>query len=278
MGQLGIVVMVDVQGAINANTLEGNTYMFDNMKSQGSEGLGTGKLVSAINGTSYSDGSQANEQVLNWASLGVGSLPPTLPKTFLIDKSRNTDLQAFEDFKALVNRIESARSNQFANVGSVLEELKKISDNTGVNTEVQSAFRDAPRNTSTPGPKILDITGEVISASDTDEDKIPAIPSLNPLITGVSGEAVEKNIIYPGAYGSPDLVTDGWYWSATIDTSKPGIYAYTLDIEMYKLANTDGQWTWIPVHMMCDAYLKISNDPKKNGFTNAGLGYLPIPV
>ena len=84
--QLGIILLIDVVAAIEANTLEGNTYLFDNMKLQGSEGLGTGKLISAINGTSYCDGSQANEQVLNWLPYGVGSLPPTLPKSFLSDK------------------------------------------------------------------------------------------------------------------------------------------------------------------------------------------------
>jgi hypothetical protein len=61
--QLGIILLIDVVAAIEANTLEGNTYLFDNMKLQGSEGLGTGKLISAINGTSYCDGSQANEQL-----------------------------------------------------------------------------------------------------------------------------------------------------------------------------------------------------------------------
>lgn len=274
--QLGIILMVDVQGALDANTLDGNTYWFDNMKLQGSEGLGTDKLVSAINGTSYSDGSQGNEQVLNWLAYGVGSLPPTLPKAFLTEKSRNTDLQAIDDIKSLADRIESGESNQFTDVASVLDELKRISSNTGIKTQVQNKFQDTAQDIGITGHKILDVTGDVVSVED--EDKIPEINSLNPVITGVSGEAVEKNIIYPGAYGSPDMVTDGWYWSATIDTSKPGIYSYTLDVQLYKLSKTDGQWVWAPVHMTCAAYIKITNDRKKNGFTNAGLGYLPIPA
>ncbi|NEQ79027.1 MAG: hypothetical protein F6K26_01805 [Moorea sp. SIO2I5] len=53
--QLGIVLLIDVAAAIKANTLQGNTYMFDNMKLQGSQGLGTETLVSAIHGTSYFD-------------------------------------------------------------------------------------------------------------------------------------------------------------------------------------------------------------------------------
>lgn len=273
--QLGIIVMVDVEAALKANTLEGNTYLFDNMKLQGSEGLGTDKLISAINGSSYCDGSQANEQVLNWLPYGVGSLPPTLPKSFLADKSKNSDLKALEDIKALADKITSTDTDEFTNVDDVIEELKRISKSTGVKTQVQDKYSDTTRDLGTSGQKIMDVTGELVSAS---EDKIPEINSLNPLITGISGEAVDKNIIYPAAYGSPDMVTDGWYWAASVDTSRPGTYAYTMDIQLYKLIWSDGAWTWIPVHMNCEAYIKISNDQKKNGFTNAGVGYLPIPI
>jgi hypothetical protein len=273
--QLGIIVMVDVEAALKANTLEGNTYLFDNMKLQGSEGLGTDKLISAINGSSYIDGSQANEQVLNWLPYGVGSLPPTLPKSFLADKSKNSDLKALEDIKALADKITSTDTDEFTNVDDVIEELKRISKSTGVKTQVQDKYSDTTRDLGTSGQKIMDVTGELVSAS---ENKIPEINSLNPLITGISGEAVDKNIIYPAAYGSPDMVTDGWYWAASVDTSRPGTYAYTMDIQLYKLIWSDGAWTWIPVHMNCEAYIKISNDPKKNGFTNAGVGYLPIPI
>jgi hypothetical protein len=273
--QLGIILMVDVEAAIKADTLEGNTYLFDNMKLQGSEGLGTGKLVSAINGSSYCDGSQANEQVLNWLPYGVGSLPPTLPKSFLADKSKNSDLKAIDDLKALAERIETTESDQFTDIASVVEELKKISSSVGLKTKVQSRFQNTSLDLGSSGQKIMDVTGELISES---EDKIPQINSLNPIITGISGEAVDKNIIYPAAYGSPDMVTDGWYWAASVDTSKPGTYAYTMDVQLYKLSWSEGQWTWVPVHMMCEAYLKISNDPKKNGFTNAGVGLLPIPI
>ncbi len=109
-----------------------------------------------------------------------------------------------------------------------------------------------------------------------EEGKIPEINSLNPIITDITGEAVDKNIIYPAAYGSPDMITDGWYWAASVDTSRPGIYSYTMDIQLFKLELLDGDYTWVPVTMQIDAYLKISNDPKINGFTHAGMGMLPI--
>jgi hypothetical protein len=271
--QLGIILLIDVAAAIEANTLKGNTYLFDNMKLQGSEGLGTGKLISAINGTSYCDGSQANEQVLNWLPYGVGSLPPTLPKSFLSDKSKNSDLKVLEEIQALTDRLTGANPDK-QNISSVVQELQKISKAVGVKTQVQSKKSNVNQDIGHLGQKIMDVTGNLVTEVD---GKIPEINSLNPIVTNITGEAVDKNVIYPAAYGSPDMVTDGWYWAASIDTSRPGTYAYTMHIQLYKLSRENGAWAWVPVDFTHDAYIKISNDPKKNGFTNAGIGYLPIP-
>ena len=273
--QLGIIIMVDVEAAVNADTLKGNTYMFDNMKLQGSEGQGTDALISAINGSHWFDGSQANEQVLNWLPYGVGSLPPTIPKSFLTDKAKNSDLKVLADLDELLSRIEGVDQYQFNNVNDVLAELKKISSLKGIKTHVKSKRQKNRRksNRHSAQQKIMDVTGNLVTA---DEGEIPEINSLNPIITDITGEAVDKNIIYPAAYGSPDMVTDGWYWAASVDTSRPGIYSYTMDIQLFKLERLDGKCTWVPVTMQIDAYLKISNDPKINGFTNAGMGMLPI--
>ncbi len=273
--QLGIIIMVDVEAATNADTLKGNTYMFDNMKMQGSEGQGTDALISAINGSHWFDGSQANEQVLNWLPYGVGSLPPTIPKSFLTDKAKNSDLKALADIDELVSRIEGDDSYQFNNVNDVLAELKKISGEKGIKTNVKSKRTKKRRKSSqhSAEQKIMDVTGSLVTA---EEGKIPEINSLNPIITDITGEAVDKNIIYPAAYGSPDMVTDGWYWAASVDTSRPGIYSYTMDIQLFELKREERNWTWVPVTMQIDAYLKISSDPKINGFTHAGMGMLPI--
>lgn len=269
--QLGIILMVDVNAAVQAGTLEDNVYLFDNMKLQGSEGLGTGKLISAINGSHWSDDSQANEQVLNWLPYGVGSLPPTIPKSFLVDKSKNSDFEMIEKFMGLVQDGHA----RFSDVTSMLEEMKQISRSGGVKTKVRSKRgRGRKRNIGAAGQKIMDVTGQLVDMPD--DSTIPEINSLNPIITGITGEAVDKGIIYPAAYGSPDMVTDGWYWAASVATSRPGTYAYTMHVQLYKLAVEDGEWTWAPVDMTCDAYIKISNDPKVNGFTGHGIGLLPI--
>ncbi len=269
--QLGIILMVDVNSAVQDGSLEDNSYLFDNMKLQGSEGLGTGKLISAINGSHWSDGSQGNEQVLNWLPYGVGSLPPTIPKSFLVDKSKNSDFEMIEKFQGLLKDGES----RFSDIASMLKEMKEISQNAGMKTKVRSKHsKGRKRNIGAAGQKIMDVTGQLINF--TDDSSIPEINSLNPIITNITGEAVDKGIIYPAAYGSPDMVTDGWYWAASVDTSRPGIYAYTMHVQLYKLVVENGEWTWVPVDMTCDAYIKVSNAPKVNGFTGHGSGLLPI--
>jgi hypothetical protein len=96
-----------------------------------------------------------------------------------------------------------------------------------------------------------------------------------PVIVDITGEAVDQKIIYPAEYGSPDLVTDGWYWSASVDVSRPGTYAYTMEIHLHELIWSDG-WVWEPVPMCFDSRIRITNEPKRNGFTGAGAGMLPI--
>src|SRR5262245_25022498 len=94
--QLAIIVLVDVAAALKGRTLQGNTYLFDNMKLQGSEGEGTGDLVTAINGAHWSDGSQADEQVLNWLPYALGSIPPTVPRSYHVDRARASDREALD--------------------------------------------------------------------------------------------------------------------------------------------------------------------------------------
>lgn len=257
--------MVDVESALREGKLAGNIYGFDNMKLQGSEGLGTDKLISAINGTHFMDGSQANEQVLNWLPYSIGSLPPTIPKSFLADKSKNSDLAALDEIKKVA---------EGEGGGDVAEKVKEISKKAGTKTKVKGKNRGVASELGKSGQKVMDVTGEL---ADMSGDEIPDISVLNPVLTDISGEAVDANIIYPAAYGSPDFVTDGWYWAASVATNKPGTYAYTMHIQLYQLGKEDGDWTWQPVDMTHEAYIKITDGPKINGFSGAGVCELPIP-
>jgi hypothetical protein len=59
--QLAIVVLIDVEAALKANTLHGNTYLIDNYRFRGSTGEGTEQLTTAVIGS----------QILNWLVAGI---------------------------------------------------------------------------------------------------------------------------------------------------------------------------------------------------------------
>lgn len=53
-----------------------------------------------------------------------------------------------------------------------------------------------------------------------------------PVIVKIEGEAVEKHVMIPDQFMSPDFTTDGRYWSATVDSNTEGRYAYTLHFDI----------------------------------------------
>ena len=65
MGQLAIIVMVDVEMALKNNTLDGHIYLMDNNTYGGSTGQGTQDLVTHVEGS----------QVMNWLVSGVDLFP-----------------------------------------------------------------------------------------------------------------------------------------------------------------------------------------------------------
>jgi len=258
--QLAIIVLVDVAAALRAGSLQDHTYLFDNMKRQGSEGEGTGNLVTAINGSCWYDGSQAEEMVLNWLPYSLGSIPPTVPRNFAVNRSRATDRDALEALAQLANAPDA----------DLAEGLASIRRSLGTKTRVRT--RQRAGHVETPH-KVIDVTGEVVVHES--KDAVPAHANPTPVITDITGEAVDQKIIFPAQYGSPDFVTDGWYWSATVDTSRPGTYAYTMEIHLRELVWRDG-WIWEPVCMSIDSRIRVTSRPKRNGFSRAGVGMIPM--
>lgn len=261
--QLAIIVLVDVGNALASRTLDGNVYLFDNMKLHGSQGEGTGDLVTALNGSAWSDGSQGTELVLNWLPYSLGSIPPTVPRGYHALRAQQSDRQAIEDLAALGSRTTSATGTGSADISA---ELGRIKRNVGTRVG-RTVHARGPA-----GRKLLGATGEVLADAGSGTHAYPA-----PVITDIVGEAVDEKIMYPAEYGSPDLVTDGWYWSATVDSSRPGTYAYTMRIQLHDLVQHNGDWVWQPVDFSCQSRIRITSEPKRNGFTKAGLGLLPLP-
>jgi hypothetical protein len=257
--QLAIIVLVDIANALQDRTLKGNVYLFDNMKFMGSEGEGTGDLVTAVHGSYWRDGSQGTEQVLNWLPATLGSIPPTVPRNYRAVRAQESDRQALLELEALVGNAPTAGTD-------VVAELARIQQIVG------TRIRGAHTSHIAGSHKVLDVTGQVAVGDAIDAHAYP-----DPVITNITGAAVDEKIIYPAEYGSPDMVSDGCYWSATIDTSRPGTYAYTMHIQLHELGERNGQQVWEPVDLVCGSKLRIGSDPKRNAFTKAGMGLLPIP-
>ena len=253
--QLGIIVLVDIANALANRTMKDNVYLLDNMKFMGSTGEGTQDLASAMPGTYWSDGSQGNEAVLNWLTHSLGSIPLTVPRNYHAIRAQESDRHALRELGEV-----AAGNGQASDA-----QLSRIQRNVGRRVKGANSRHTAGHH------KLLDVTGQI--ATDTDAHAYP-----DPIITDITGTAVDEKIIYPAQYGSPDMVSDGWYWSATVDTSRPGTYAYTLHIQLHELAERNGEHVWEPVDFTVGSRLIVSSDPKRNAFTQAGMGLLPIPA
>lgn len=255
MSQQGaIVIVIDIAAALKARSLEGNLYMIDNFRADGSEGEGTGRLTTRVRGSYWSNGAQASNNVLNWMTAATGTLPPTLPRSYAGERAKNIQREYINKMKDYCLNGEKCDPDT----------LNKITRYVNTFDSIEEGKHSRSLNRQT-----LDIYGELF---DADKQDISELAFLQPQISAITGEAVEKNVIFPAQYGSPVLIKDGWYWSATVDTSKTGVYTYTLHITLYE---RDGH-TWIPVAFTHNARIKVTNDPQRDGFTGAGTGFLPI--
>ncbi|GII64332.1 hypothetical protein Skr01_44170 [Sphaerisporangium krabiense] len=252
--QHGIIVLFDVENALRTRSLDGNTYWFDNMKFLGSTGEGTGDLVTIVPGTYFLDGSQATEQVLNWLPAALGAIPPTVPRNYLAERERAHDQRTLQQLAALGGEGEASGA-----------ELTRLKQRVGRRPRKQAGGRGLTAT------KLLDVTGSTTTSAAA--YNYPA-----PVITDITGQAVSEKIIYPAQYGSPDMVYDGWYWAATVDTSRPGVYPYTMHVQLHELVEQNNELVWQSVDLTCESSLKITSDPKRNAFTGAGLGVLPLPA
>jgi len=93
-----------------------------------------------------------------------------------------------------------------------------------------------------------------------------------PYLADITGEAVDAGVIFPAQYGTPVPVHGGWYWSASVSTYRPGVYRYVLHIELYRRNGEKLETTG----MTHEAAVRIANAPQRNGFTGAGVGFLPV--
>lgn len=260
--EITVIVKVDIQAALQENTLSSNVYMVDNQRTAGSTEQGTDKLCSYCKGFTWSNGAQASEQLINWLVTGVASPPTTYPEKAV---QRNTQIQD----KARQQEISKLAANLKPNAPqSALDKVTKAISGTAIYPKIRG-LDGLTRLHSVP---LITQHGQAFDRSmDLDDAS-----HLAPIITHISGEAVDKNVIYPAQYGTPIDINSGWYWCASVDTNIPGRYSYTMDILIHQLAYEDGEYVWKPYLMQHDAFIEVVTEPKYNGFTGAGAATLPV--
>jgi hypothetical protein len=284
--EVTIIMLVDVPAALNAGTLDGSLYMVDNLKTDGSENEGTGKLVSAVNGTHWFDGSQASEQLINWLPYSITSLSPQLPRFYADDR-----LDKLKD--DLIRSLRYSGDAEMAD-GDSGGLLKGASFVANLAAPALTVLKDTNGRNITDDVPLMDLRGNFLSVNTakpmmftadmgnqerTDGSGISDmsyISYLTPQIYNITGEAVEKGVIYPAQYGTPAPIKGGWYWCAAVNTYMTGVYTYTLHITLFKPEVHGDEVVWQPVNFTYDAQIKVSSGAMRNGFTGGGLGTLPV--
>lgn len=279
--QFGIMIMIDVKAALETRNLSDHAYLIDNMKDYGSQNEGTNALISKVNGTYWADDTQAGEEVMNWLAIDINDMPRTVQKPSYYTYFKTKAIETFLK-KHLLNTRKSNPKNKGDNSNyeiemtsdgfeTMFDKLKDIANvaqgglktNTGSNKNIETVW------------PLVSVTGE-IEGQNVNNFKDDDYINLPPIVTNITGEAVDLGIIYPAQYGSPNFITEGWYWCATVNTAKAGKYRYTAHITLFDLVTKDDKISWKPVQMTLDSHILISRDPMRNGFTGAGDSYLPI--
>ncbi|KAF0814288.1 hypothetical protein IGB42_01189 [Andreprevotia sp. IGB-42] len=256
--QLAILIMIDTAAAIKAGNLADHIYLIDNAKWVGSTGEATANLVTAVDGTRVR--SQMDAQVLNWLPYGIGDLPHSLPQSFFLSPAAKKTINATlvhpaSDPQAPAG---SAAADEAATATASVATARVAADEPSPHAR---GAQHIPRLEA----KRMDITGALLGKSKA-KGNTALYTYPMPLVTNITGEAVDKYVIFPAQYGSPDLFSKGLYWSATVDTNKVGTYAYTLHITLFNPYEKDGEVAWEPVALTFDSYINVTNEATRNGF------------
>lgn len=260
--QISIMLVVDNAAALATGTLDGHIYLIDNTQHLVGvdEVAGTPeKNVTHVIGTHDASGGQASEAILNWLSCGVSGPPATLPRLFAY---RNSE-------EAVASRLAAAVQD-----AATPAAVSKLFGKNG-----QFARPETTMLVQTPEGGTVPLPGGVMTACGVPahgvtRDSINAFP---PVVINLHGPAVDDGVIYPALYGSPDPYTEGWYWSASVDTNKVGRHEYRMDVQVYQPEMQDGCVVWTPRTFTMSAELLVVLQPHLNGFTGGyAAGVLPL--
>lgn len=248
--QASIYLMIAVPSALTQRQLEGNAFQLEARIDEGlrAEDVDRGGLrVSAV-GVHRPDGSIADDVTLNWIVGSLHGIPNARPVPITLGSVAQEEMQALL---------------QSVNEMSSMAEIKAAIDAY----EQQHGLVDQDPNDDLP---------EGFDGLPMSVEEIMAGGHLTPAIVDITGQAVEDAVIFPAQYGSPDPFTDGWYWSATVDTHKVGRHHFELHVMLHRPRLEGSVIMWDPEIHILGMELDVNHVVQTNGFTGAGLGYLPF--
>lgn len=263
--QLGIIVLVDTAAAIEDNDLHGHLWLVDNGGWNGSTGEGTGNLVTALDMT---DAAEAGLPLLNWRPLGIGAPPLMAPRIADLAEQDRRDLARQPDYPP---RSFSPRRRTI--LGDEVT-LWPPGHSGAIVSSPRPASRFAGQGFLYPGAARFLRTRRSRVAH---EDDLAVEYHNDPVIDRIAGEAVEAGSIFPAQYGSPDLFSDGLYWSASIDPRILGLFRYTMWITLsYSRRDAHGKVETYSLTLPHDAWIKITTGALRDGFGYPGFDIVSV--
>jgi hypothetical protein len=254
--QNGIILLADVEAILDERSVENNVYLLDNTKKLGSIGEGTSDLTTNIVGAVNPDGSLAAEAVMNWIAYGIAAAP--LP---VLRAAGGRDPGA----SRLSNLLSEIKSAKPADVTKAIARSESIANQPSGAIFERKSGHQIHVPLVFPRPLGASQNGSAIRAGD-----------LSPLISNIAGPAVGDGVLYPAQYGSPDYLTEGWYWSATVDTHKIGIHTYEIHLVVHRPIEKNGAAVWKPETYVVESKINVITGIMANGFTGYGPGVLPL--
>lgn len=263
--QLAIIALIDIAGAVEANDLRGHLWLVDNGGWDGSTGEGTSNLVTALDVT---DAADVGAPVLNWLPMGIGTIPITVPQTLFL----------YEDDRRALSQppLPAKHSQRFpVRIRNILGDEVNIKQpehlpRSTVPTDPAMLF--SGQGILDPGTARFRRTGKSRVMQEGDQD---VVYYPDPAIQRIGGEAVEQRVIFPAQYGSPELFSDGLYWSASVNPATLGVFRYTLWITLYySRRDGEGRVTDHSVTLPHDAWISISTGALRSGFSEIDLNMI----
>jgi len=248
--QASIFLMISVASALSEGRVEGNAFQVQTRIDGGglAEGSDTKSIRVKAVGVHRPDGSIADDVTLNWILGSMMGLANAQPRPIELKPAMEAE------FQALSESIESATSLEEVHAAVVAFEAEHGFENDSPVDGFPQGYDGHPMSVE-----------EVLLGG-----------HISPMLIDVTGQAVDDGVIFPAQYGSPDLRTEGWYWSATVDTNKVGLHHCDLHIRIHRPRLEGSTIVWERETHVLVMELEVGQLTQINGFTGGGIGYLPL--